>query len=186
MPHPKWTRLSKEPFFKCPFYTFAHDTYCLPDGSTGDYYYLDIPGSSMIIPRLDRDRLIMVRQYRYLMGRHSLEFPAGGIREGSDPLENARKELREEAGYQAGEWQKIGEFAPYNGASNEICNVFLASGLIPVKAEPEPTEEFEIVHVPMADIPGMISSGDLWDGQTILAFTYFQLWLKQGVSASGV
>jgi len=171
----KYQRLSKEPFFECPFYTFSHDRYRLPDGSTGDYYYLDIPGSSVVVPVTAEGDLLLVRQYRYLMGRHSLEFPAGGMRHEGEPMDNARKELREEAGYTASELRELGACAPYNGASNELCHVYLATGLQQVGARPDPTEEMELVALQPDEVTRMIRSGEIWDGQTITAFYYFLL-----------
>ncbi len=174
----KWQRLSKEPFFQAPYYLFSHDRYRLPDGTAGDYYYLDIPGASMTVPLLDPRTLVMVRQYRYLMQRGSLEFPAGGMRGVTDPLENARKELAEEAGYAADRWRALGTFAPYNGASNEMCHVYLASDLRPAPPAPGPTEEFEILRVPLQEVPALIRGGEIWDGQTITAFTLYELYAR--------
>lgn len=171
----RWTRLSHEPFFEAPYYRFSHDRFRLPDGREGEYYYLDIPGSSMVVPRLPDGRILLVRQYRYLLDRESLELPAGGMRSETDPLENARKELREETGYIAGRWQKLGAFAPYNGACNELCHVYLAEELQREgAARPEATEEFELVRLRPAELAAAIASGEVWDGQTIVAFHYLQ------------
>jgi ADP-ribose pyrophosphatase len=173
-PDGPWQRLSRRLFFRSPYYDFCHDRYRLPGGRTGDYYYIDIPGSSMIVPVLEGDDLVLVRQYRYLMGRMSLEFPAGGMKQDPDPLANARRELREETGFEAARWEKLGEFAPYNGASNELCHVFEAGGLVAAGSDPEPTEELEVVRVPLAQMEARIAGGEIWDGETIVAFHLFQ------------
>ena len=176
----KWQQLSKEPFYSCPFYTFSHDRYRLPDGSTGDYYYLDIPGASMVVLLTEQGDLLLVRQYRYLMGRHSLEFPAGGMREPGDPRLNARNELEEEAGFAASDLREIGRCAPYNGASNELCHVYLATGLQAVNARPDPTEEMELISLSPDQVARLIRTGEIWDGQTISAFYYFVLDKERG------
>lgn len=172
---PKYQRLSREPFFSCPFYTFFHDRYRLPDGSVGDYYYLDIPGASMVVPVTEDGKLLLVRQWRYLMGKASLEFPAGGMREPGDPRLNARNELEEEAGFVAADLREIGRCAPYNGASNELCHVYLATGLGQAAARPDPTEEMELVSLDADEVARLIRDGEIWDGQTISAFYYFLL-----------
>jgi ADP-ribose pyrophosphatase len=172
----KWTRLSKRTVFSCPYYSLAHDRYRLPGGEAGDYHYVDIPGSTMIVPQLDDGRLVLTRQHRYLMGRPSVEFPAGGLPAGVTPLDNAARELREEAGYRAARWERIGEFAPYNGVSNEVCHLFVARDLAPVPARPEPTEEFEVLQLERAEVGRLIASGELWDGMTIAAFALFERW----------
>ena len=169
----KWRQLSKQTVFSCPYYQLSHDRYCLPNGTVTDYYYVDIAGSTMVIPRLDDGRFVFTRQYRYLLSRHSLEFPAGGLPRETDPLDNARKELLEETGYVAGSWRHIGEFAPYNGVSNELCHVFVASDLRLEKAQPEITEEISILRLSDEQVSEHIRSGILWDGMTIASYSLF-------------
>ena len=147
MPTAKWTRLSRHPLLQTPYYTISHDRYVRPDGDHADYHYLDTPGSVIIVPVCADGRLVMIRQHRYLMGRVSLEFPAGGMEPGEDAQTSARRELQEEAGLEAQILLEVGTFAPYNGVSNELCRVFVASDLRQVAAAPEPTEELEVVRL---------------------------------------
>jgi len=172
----KWARLSKAGVFSCPWYGLSHDRYRQPDGDVGDYFYIDIPGSTMIIPLLEDGRMVLTRQFRYLVRRFSLEFPAGGIKPGYDPLFNAQQELREEAGYVADDWSRIGEFAPYNGVSNELCQVYVARALTAVPTEPDPSEEIEVVALAVEAVEAEIKSGAIWDGMTIASFSRFQHW----------
>ncbi|MFN0059338.1 MAG: NUDIX domain-containing protein [Planctomycetota bacterium] len=173
LPHRKWQQISKEPVLQNPWYKMSRDSYVLPTGATGVYTYVDIPGSTMVVPRLDDGRFVLVRQFRYLFQRTSLEFPAGGLKEGIEALANARAELREEGGYVARDWQRIGQFAPYNGVSNEYCQVFLATGLERVEAAPEETEEIEVVPLAIAELRREIASGAVWDGMTISALALY-------------
>lgn len=175
----KWTRLSRHTFLETPWYNVSHDRYVRPDGTVGDYHYLDIPGSVMILPVCDDGRLVMVRQFRYLMGRASLEFPAGGMVDG-DAEANARRELREEAGLEAAYWRKLGEFAPYNGVSNEVCRVFVATDLSQVGPEPEASEEIEVVRIPAHRFDALVQNGEMWDGMSMAAFRYLEQWMEQG------
>lgn len=136
----------------------------------------------MVVPVRDDGSLVMVRQYRYLMQRTSLEFPAGGLPEGVAPLENAQRELKEEAGHAAGRWHELGRFAPYNGVSNEYCHVYLATELTAIGAEPEETEEIEIVFLQPDEVRLQIDSGELWDGMTIASLSVYESWLRQNES----
>ena len=170
----KWARLFKATVLETPYYRFSRDEYVLPGGGKGEYHYIDIGGSAMVVPVLASGKLVLVRQYRYLLGRESLEFPAGGMKQGSDALATARAELREEAGYVADRLEQIGEFAPYNGASNEMCHVFVARELSPVSAEPDATEEMEIVTLSRDEVRAKIASGEIWDGMTVASFHFLE------------
>jgi len=178
--HPKYSRLSHETLASCPYYDYCHDTYVMPDGNVGNYYYLDLLGSTMAVPVLPDGRFVLVRQHRYLVNRASLEFPAGGLKRGLDPLENARAELREEAGYVAARWTKIGAFAPCNGLSNEMCHVYIAEDLSVVGAAPEPSEEIEVVELTAAEIEEKIRTGALWDGMTLAALRQYEACSRGG------
>jgi 8-oxo-dGTP pyrophosphatase MutT (NUDIX family) len=169
----KWQQLSKEAVLQNPWYKMSRDRYVLPAGGEGFYTYVDNPCSTMVIPRLPSGDLVLIRQYRYLFQRDSLEFPAGGLKLGLDPLANARAELAEEAGYQAAQWREIGRFAPYNGVSNEYCHVFLATGLTEIGASPEATEEMEVRILSVAEIRGKVAAGEVWDGMTISALALY-------------
>ncbi|MBI2295790.1 MAG: NUDIX hydrolase, partial [Betaproteobacteria bacterium] len=76
----------------------------LPDGRHARREYIRHPGAVMMLPFLDRDTVVLVRQYRYPLGRHFLEVPAGKIDEGEEPLATAQRELKEECGYSAASW----------------------------------------------------------------------------------
>jgi ADP-ribose pyrophosphatase len=182
MDEKKWTRLSKETVLTTRWYTLSHDRYVLPDGQVGDYHYIDIPGAAMVVPLSEGGELVLVRQHRYLMGRDSVELPSGGMKVGSDPLATARAELREEAGYDAARWQPVGEFAPYNGASNELCHLFVAEDLTKVEAEPDATEEMEVLSLPLDGVLQAVRAGEIWDGMTLAALCLYQLWRAEGRS----
>ncbi len=75
------------------------------------------------MPVTGEGKIIMVRQYRYLAERDSLEFPCGSVKNGSSYEETAKLELAKEAGVEAGEIFLAGRFNPYNGVTDEMCNV---------------------------------------------------------------
>ncbi|MFH1277470.1 MAG: NUDIX hydrolase [Candidatus Eisenbacteria bacterium] len=163
----RWTRLSHEVIFESPYVAFEHDRYRLPDGGEGDYYYVRSRGAVMIVPVDDEGRAVLVRQYRYLLDEDSLEFPAGGLKKGGDPLDQAKAELREEAGVEAASWTEIGRFASWNGATNEVCLVYLARDLTPAEGTPDKTEEFEVLRVPWGELLRLAETNELFDGMTL-------------------
>ena len=167
----KWKKLGEKELYKNPWWVYRQDTFELPSGEVGEYYYVHTNGSSMIVPVFDDGRILMVKQYRYLCDEESLEFPAGGVKAGSDYIRTAASELAEEAGLKAGDFQLVGKFNPYNGVTNEICRVYVARSLARTKSEPDATEQFEETLLTPAEIDVRIRSGEIWDGMTITAWT---------------
>lgn len=146
------------------------DEFEIPAGPSGQYHYVRTNGSSMVIPLTDSGEIIMVNQYRYLGDRESIEFPCGSVETGCDYLQTARHELQQETGYNAGQIREVGQFNPYNGVTNEICKVFLASNLQESTAKPDATEEFEVLRRTHGQIEAMIRNGEIWDGMTLAAW----------------
>jgi ADP-ribose pyrophosphatase len=166
----RWKKLTEETLFKNRWWTYKRDTYELPNGATGEYNYVHIGGSAMIVPIMRDGRVLMVKQYRYLNDRESLEFPCGSVKEGMSHDETAWHELAEETGYSSNRFFLAGEFNPYNGVTNEICKVYIARELYPVGATPDETEEFELAPMMPEEIDEKIRNGEIWDGMTIAAW----------------
>lgn len=163
----RWITRSDEEIARNPWWAYRRAEFEVPDGVTGTYHYVHTPGAAMIVPVLDSGEVLMVRQYRYLGDRESLEFPAGGVKEGHTALQTARLELAEETGFAAARLTRVGAFNPYNGVTDEVCEVFLAEGLREVPARPDPMEAFERVPCTPARLEALIASGAIWDGMTL-------------------
>ena len=117
-----WKKLTSRELFRNPWWSYRMDTVELPGGREGEYHYVHTGGSVMLVPVRSDGRIVMVRQFRYLDNRVSLEFPAGGVREGEDPDAIAHKELVEETGFD-GAIERIGYFNPCNGIVDESARV---------------------------------------------------------------
>jgi len=124
----------------------------------------------MVVPIHADGTVLLVNQYRYLLGKESLEFPCGSLKDGFTHPQAARQELEEETGYSAGVLTPIGEFNPYNGVTDEMCRVYVARDLRFVGGTPDETEEFELVRATPAEIEAKIGTGGIWDGMTIAAW----------------
>lgn len=166
----KWKKLSQKELYKNPWWIYRQDTFQLPNGEVGDYFYVHTNGSSLIIPIRDDGKIVMVTQYRYLCDEESLEFPCGGVKAGGDYLSTALRELAEEAGFDSADLKQVGTFNPYNGITNEMCRVYVARKLHNVPPQPDSTEEFEHVYLSPSQIDERIRSGEIWDGMTIAAW----------------
>lgn len=170
MPLGRWKRLRKVFEMKNPWWTYRTDDVELPTGKKGEYHYVHVLGSSMILPVDEEGRILLVNQYRYLADRESLEFPCGSVKEGSSFEETARHELAEETGCAASSLECVGKFNPYNGVTDEFCNIYIARGLKAVTAAHDDTEEFEQVRLSPPEIDGKVSRGEIWDGMTLAAW----------------
>jgi len=168
----KLNKISSEVHFTNKWWDYMIDEYTYPTSEIGEYHYVRTTGSTMVIPRVG-DKFIMTRQYRYLNSDVSLEFPGGGIKKDLSPEQNALEELEEESGYKTDNLIKLGIFNPFNGVTDEICNIFLADGLIKTFAKPEPSEEFEIVELTFNEINIKIERGELWDGMSLAAWSLY-------------
>jgi ADP-ribose pyrophosphatase len=174
MPLIPWTKLKEDLLFENPWWKYKRDEVLLHDGARGEYHYVETHGSVMILPRTVDRELLLVRQYRHLNQRESIEFPAGGVKPGQNWDVAARAEMLEETGTVADTLRLIGSFNPFNGVTSEICRVYLATGLRQVNAEPDPTEQIEVLVLDEAEIPALIAAGELWDGMSLAAWSLYK------------
>lgn len=173
-----WKKIKSETIHSNPFWIYKKDIFEIPGTrKSGEYYYAETSGSVMIVPILDDGRLGLIKAYRCLLDRWSIEFPGGAVKQDQTYEQAARAELREEAGLTAQELINIAEFCPWNGITTEICRVFLARGLQASAVEKNPQEMIEFVPRRLDEIDDLVRRNEIWDGQTLavwaLAHLYF-------------
>ncbi|WP_234087480.1 NUDIX domain-containing protein [Azonexus sp. R2A61] len=123
------TAIASESVFDGVLLHVRKDRVRLPNGEESVREYISHPGAVVILAFLPDGRLLFERQFRYPLRRVFLELPAGKIDPGEDVLETARRELREETGYDAGSWQHLGVMHPCIGYSDERIEIFAARDL---------------------------------------------------------
>jgi len=166
----RWKTISTRVVGENPWWTYKVDDFEIPGGISGQYHYVHTNGASMVVPITEDGKIILVNQYRYLGERESVEFPCGSVKEGHDYMETARLELQEETGCRAGRIEEVGRFNPYNGVTDEMCGVFIASQLEPAAAKPDATEEFELLYCTVRELEALILEKTIWDGMTLAAW----------------
>lgn len=145
-----------------------------PDGEPGLYGVVEVQhGAVFVVPLTDADEVVMVRLHRYPIGRESLEIPAGGD-DGEDPLTAARRELREETGYDADSWQQLGPVYSLNGLADAPGTVFLARDLTQVDHGAGSAAEgiSAVERVPWPDVIARIARGEIQDAETLAALMH--------------
>ena len=121
----------------------------------------------------DETHVWLVRQPREALGRRTLELPAGKLDvAGESPLQTAKRELAEEIGREAADWQEVRAYYPSSGYSDELVHVFAATGLRAVDTEPDPGERIEIVPWPLADIDAALAETD--DAKTVIGLGWLR------------
>ncbi|HEY4459233.1 MAG TPA: NUDIX hydrolase [Pseudonocardiaceae bacterium] len=148
------------------------DSIVRPDGSTGIYGVIDKPDYALVIA-LDGDQLHLVEQFRYPLGLRRWEFPQGTApdRADVDPLELARRELREETGLRAASMTRIGQLDVAPGMSSQRGQVFLATGLTEGTPERELEEQdMRSAWFSRSKVESMMRNGEITDAQTIAAY----------------
>jgi len=143
------------------------DTVELPDGCVSTREVVEHRGAVAVVPILDTDRIVMVRQFRQPVGEVLLEIPAGTLAPDEHPDDCALRELAEETGYRAGDLLKL--FSSYlaPGYSSEMLHTYLATSLSKTEANTDADEFVEVVIVRFDDAVGMIGSGEIRDAKTI-------------------
>jgi ADP-ribose pyrophosphatase len=139
----------------------------LPSGVTTELDVIRHPGAAAIVPMVDSETVVLIRQYRHPVGGHIWEIPAGTLEPGEDPLDCARRELTEETGFSADSFEKIGEIVPVPGYSDERIHLFVASGLSSGTQQLDEGEWLEVHQFPFSEAIGMVQKGKIQDGKTI-------------------
>jgi len=139
-----------------------------------DFYVLKAPDWVNIIPLTDDEDVVMVRQFRHGTEDFTLEIPGGMVDpEDANPMAAARREMREESGYDSDDIIELGKVHPNPAIQGNYCHTFLARGVRPgPKIELDTTEETEVILVPLASIKELIRSGEITHALVIAAFSF--------------
>jgi ADP-ribose pyrophosphatase len=151
---------------------FRVDEVVLPNGKHATREYMDHPGAVAVIPFVDKDTIIMVRQYRHPVGRVTLEVPAGKLDKGEKPMACVKRELQEETGYRAAEIIKLNSFWPTPAFANEVIHIYSATNLVPAKQNPDEDEFIDTVKVKYAQALKMVKNGKIKDSKTVIAILW--------------
>ena len=141
----------------------------LPNGHTSTREIVEHPGGVGILALDEEGFVYLVRQYRYAFSQTLLEIPAGKREVGEEPFLTAQRELQEEIGATAENWQSLGEILASPGCYGEVLYLYLARGLTFGKQDLDEDEFLNVERVSFADLAQRCLSGEIRDGKTVMA-----------------
>jgi 8-oxo-dGTP pyrophosphatase MutT (NUDIX family) len=172
MPHRSWTRLSSRYVAEYKVTKVREDRYRFePEQTEADFLVCESNDWVVILPVTVDGQVVFVRQFRHGVGEVVLEIPGGLIDAGESPEEAAKRELREETGYEAATVRQVADLLPNPALNNAHCHVVLAEGCRQIQGQDlDALELIEVVTHPLAEVPALIRSGKFSHAQAIAAF----------------
>jgi ADP-ribose pyrophosphatase len=173
MPPKPWKTLSSRQVYQNNWINVREDRVELPNKKTTIYGVCDMGECVGVLPFVDDNHVIMVRQYRYVQQEnHRWEMPTGGMHTGESAEDAAQRELMEEIGYQAGELTWVNSFYSSKSVCDETAHLYIGRNLAPAQAPPDETEFIEVATFPFANVLHMVINGDIRDSMTIIAVLF--------------
>ena len=170
MPPKPWKTLSSRQVYQNPWTRVREDIAEMPNGKTTIYGVIECGQCVGVLPFLDGDHVVMVRQYRYVFGEDQRwEMPTGGVQAGEPLLEAARRELQEEVGYDAKDLQHINTYFTSKSVMHEIAHLYIGQGLTKVQSIPDETEFLEVAEFPFQQVLQMVLDCEIRDSMTVIA-----------------
>jgi 8-oxo-dGTP pyrophosphatase MutT (NUDIX family) len=163
-----WQTLSSLVVYENPWISVRQDQIINPSGNPGIYGVVSFKNWAIgIIPLDESLNTWLVGQHRYSLNEYSWEIPMGGGKTGDDILESAQRELREETGLLARDWQQILKLHTSNSVTDETGFVFVARGLTQSQSQPDETEQLQVQKMPLSQAVEMALNGQITDAISV-------------------
>ncbi|MBU0598113.1 NUDIX hydrolase [Patescibacteria group bacterium] len=172
----KWKRISSKIVYENNYYIVIKDKVLLPDGTKYNYYLTNRKIKAVVVlPVNAKGQLLISREYRHPVGQVIYQSVGGKVEKGETPLQAVKKELKEEAGFQASRWELLGNFYANPSRTGTIFYAYMASGLKKVKAEPESMEFIENDFFSQPQVENMIYEGKIKEPFFMAAYLLYKI-----------
>jgi ADP-ribose pyrophosphatase len=161
--------LRREDKFQGKILSVHVDEVLLPNGNTSTREVVDHVDGAAVLALDERNNVLTVTQYRYVLGKTLLEIPAGKLDPGEDPVTGALRELREETGAVPDSFLPLGRILPAPGCYGEVLHLFLARGLHMEEQHLDPDEFLNVERVPFDEMVHRCMNGEVEDAKTVAA-----------------
>lgn len=166
--HLKEIKVDTQDVYDGHFLKVQSDTVRLPDGNLAKREFIKHPGAVVILPVFDDGSILLERQFRYPLKQVFIEFPAGKIDPNEDPLECAKRELQEETGYTAVNWEFVCTIHNAIAYSDEHLDIFMARGLVAGDSQLDDGEFLETFKATLPDLLAWVREGKITDVKTVI------------------
>ncbi len=164
--------------YQNPWIRVREDSIIRPDGKEGLYGVIEVKDSVAIAAVNQSGEVCLVHVYRYPAQQWRWELPMGGV-DGQDPETAACRELQEESGFTAANWERLGSYRAHTGLLTERQTIFVASGLTSGAATDTAEGIDNAAFFSLEDVDKMIDAGDIDDSLSLAALYHYQLWLAR-------
>ena len=167
-----WQTRSSRMVYQNPWIRVDEDQVQLPDGRTTLYGVVRCGECVGVLPFLDAETVVLIRQYRYVARGVYWEMPTGGVHPGEGLEAAAQRELGEEIGYRAARLTALVSYHTSKSVLDETAHLFYGEALTPVVTLGDATEFIEVRPVPFAEALRMVESGEVKDSMTVIAILH--------------